>query len=69
MSKSWFPSRLLPNGSPEDGCDPQEAAALKDYLLSTTTTAEATARRITIPVTDKPHTIRQGQCSNNLPRL
>ena len=54
---------------PEDGCDPQEAAALKDYLLSTTITADATARRITIPVTDEPHTVRQGQRSDNLPRL
>ena len=69
MSESWFTSQLLPNGTPEDGCDPQEAVALKDYLLSTTITADETARRITIPVTDKPHTIRQGQYSSNLPRL
>ena len=97
MSESWFTSQLRPDGSPEDGCDPQEVVALReamalrdgspeddspedgcdpqevvalrDYLLSTTITPDAAARRITVPVTDEPHTVRQGQRSDNLPRL
>ena len=69
MSDTWFATRLLPDGSPEDGCHPQEAAALKEYLHSTTTTADAAARDITLPVTGEPHTPRRGQSSHNLPRL
>lgn len=69
MSDAWFTSKLLPDGSPEDGCDPQEAAALKDYIHSTTTTADAAARNITLPVTTEPHTDRKGQCSDNVYRL
>lgn len=63
MSDTWFASQVLPDGSPEDGCHPQEAAALKEYLHSTTTTTDAAARDITLPV------ISEGQCSDNLPRL
>ena len=69
MSDAWFTSKLLPDGSPEDGCHPQEAAALKGYIHSTTITADAAARNITLPVTNEPHTVRKGQCSENLYRL
>ena len=69
MSDAWFDLQLLPDGSPEDGCHPQEAAALKEYLNSTTTTADTAARSITLPVASEPHTPRKGQVSDNLPRL
>ena len=69
MSDAWFALQLLPDGSPEDGCHPQEAATLKEYLHSTTFTADAAAQSITLPVTSEPHTARKGQCSDNLPRL
>ena len=69
MLDPWFASQLLPDGSPEDGCHPQEAAALKRYLHSTTTIADAAARDITLPVTNEPRTARKGQSSHNLPRL
>ena len=69
MSEVWFTLQLLPDGGPEDGCHPQEAAALREYLHSTTITADAAAQSITLPVTSEPHTARKGQCSDNLPRL
>ncbi|KAI8275101.1 hypothetical protein K4K60_008944 [Colletotrichum sp. SAR11_57] len=49
MSDSWFSSKLAPDGDIEDGCHPQEAQAMKDYLHQETTAAEA-ARAITNPV-------------------
>ena len=69
MSDAWFDCQVAPDGDPEDGCHPQEAAALKDYVQSTTITAEATARIITLPVTEEPETDRKGQSSDNLCRL
>ena len=69
MSDAWFDWQVAPDGDPEDGCHPQEAAALKDYVQSTTVTAEATARIITLPVTKEPETDRKGQSSDNLHRL
>ncbi|KAF4824765.1 hypothetical protein CGCSCA5_v000694 [Colletotrichum siamense] len=49
MSDDWFSSKLAPDGSVEDGCHPQEAQAMKDYLHKKTTAADA-ARAITNPV-------------------
>ncbi|KAI8274355.1 hypothetical protein K4K56_001824 [Colletotrichum sp. SAR 10_98] len=49
MSDDWFSSKLAPDGSVEDGCHPQEAQAMKDYLHQKTTAADA-ARAITHPV-------------------
>ncbi|KKY34674.1 hypothetical protein UCDDA912_g05336 [Diaporthe ampelina] len=49
MSDDWFSSKLAPDGAVEDGCHPQEAQAMKDYLHRITTAAEA-ARAITHPV-------------------
>ncbi|KAH0435099.1 hypothetical protein CcaCcLH18_04997 [Colletotrichum camelliae] len=49
MSDNWFSSKLAPDGAVEDGCHPQEAQAMKDYLHQKTTAAEA-ARAITHPV-------------------
>ena len=69
MSDAWFNWQIAPDGEPEDGCHPQEASALKDYVQSTTITAEATARIITLPVTKEPKTDRKGQSSDNLHRL
>ncbi len=69
MSDTWFNWHLAPDGDPADGCDPQEAAALKEYIRSTTITAEATARAITLPVKNKPETVCKGQSNDNLLRL
>ena len=69
MSDDWFTWHLAPDGNLEDGCHPEEAAALKDYLHSTTVTAEVTAHNITLPVTKEPETARKGQSSDNLYRL
>lgn len=69
MSDTWFTWHLAPDGDPADGCHPQEAAALKDYIHSTTITAEATAHAITLPVTNEPETVCKGQSSDNLYRL
>jgi len=49
MSDDWFSSKLAPDGDVEDGCHPQEAQAMKDYLHQKTTAVEA-ARAITCPV-------------------
>ncbi|CAI0654118.1 unnamed protein product [Colletotrichum noveboracense] len=49
MSDNWFSSKLAPDGDIEDGCHPQEAQAMKDYLHQKTNAAEA-ARAITNPV-------------------
>lgn len=69
MSDAWFTWHLAPDGIPEDGCDPQEATALKSYFNYPTITSEATARSITLPVTEEPETNRKGQSSDNLYRL
>ena len=69
MSDAWFTWHTAPDGDPEDGCDPQEAAALKDYIHSATVSPETAARRITLPVTNEPETVRKGQSSDNLYRL
>lgn len=34
MSDSWFANAVAPDGVKEDGCDPQEAQALKQLLRS-----------------------------------
>ncbi|KAI8166263.1 hypothetical protein K4K49_013232 [Colletotrichum sp. SAR 10_70] len=49
MSDNWFSSKLAPDGDIEDGCHPQEAQAMKDYLHQKTNAAEA-AQAITNPV-------------------
>jgi hypothetical protein len=49
MSDEWFAFQLAPDGDVEDGCHPEEAQALKDYLRHKTTAAEA-ARAITHPI-------------------
>lgn len=49
MSDNWVSYKLAPDGDVEDGCHPDEAQALKDYLRQKTTTAEA-AQAITRPV-------------------
>lgn len=49
MSDDWFSSKLAPDGTIEDGCHPQEAQAMKDYLHQKKTTTEA-AQAITHPV-------------------
>lgn len=69
MSDAWFTWPLAPDGNPEDGCHSQEAAALKDYISSTTITPEAAARNITLPVANEPETAHKGQSSDNLYRL
>ncbi|XPS68816.1 hypothetical protein M3J09_001097 [Ascochyta lentis] len=48
MFDTWFSYKLAPDGDLEDGCHPEEAQALKDYLRQKTTTAEA-AQAITRP--------------------
>ena len=69
MSEAWFNWHLAPEGDPEDGCHSQEAAALKDYIHSVTITAETTARKITLPVTNELKIVRRGQESKVLVRL
>ena len=69
MSDAWFDWHLAPDGDLEDGCHPQEAAALKEYINSTTITPDLTARTITLPVIAEPETAREGQSSDNLVRL
>lgn len=49
MSDDWFSSKLSPDGNVEDGCHPEEAQALKDYLHHKTTATEA-AQAITQPI-------------------
>lgn len=55
MSEDWFDFQVAPDGVDEDGCRPEEAQALKDYLRGKTTTQEA-AVAITRPTeaTDTP---------------
>ncbi len=50
MSESWFIWHMNPDGNKEDGCHPQEAAALKEYLQSANPNAEEAARAIIVPV-------------------
>ncbi|KAL9630691.1 MAG: hypothetical protein Q9164_006295, partial [Protoblastenia rupestris] len=50
MSDDWFNWHLNPDGNKEDGCHPQEAAALKDYLQSKNTNVVEVAHAITLPV-------------------
>jgi hypothetical protein len=49
MSDDWFTYMLAPDGEVEDGCHPEEAQAMKGYLLQCTTAHDA-ARAITRPV-------------------
>ncbi|KAF1962509.1 hypothetical protein CC80DRAFT_462668 [Byssothecium circinans] len=49
MSDAWFSEKLAPDGDIEDGCHPEEAAALKDYVYHNTTATEA-AHAITRPI-------------------
>ncbi|KAG8169872.1 hypothetical protein KVR01_000617 [Diaporthe batatas] len=49
MSDDWFSFKLAPDGDVEDGCHPEEAQAMKEYLRQNTTAAEA-ARAITHPI-------------------
>lgn len=49
MSDDWFSSKIAPNGDVEDGCHPEEAKALKDYLRRNTSTTQA-AQALTRPV-------------------
>ncbi|KAF2125599.1 hypothetical protein P153DRAFT_370238 [Dothidotthia symphoricarpi CBS 119687] len=58
----WFSYRLAPDGDIEDGCHPDEAQAMKDYLRQKTTVTEA-AQAITYPVT------REDDPTDNLHRL
>lgn len=69
MSDAWFTWHIAPDGDSEDGCDREEAGALKDYIHSATVTPETVARRIILPVTNESETLRKGQSSNNLFRL
>lgn len=48
MSDDWFTDKLAPDGDVEDGCHPDEAQALKDYLRHQATAVEA-AQAITRP--------------------
>lgn len=41
MSDYWFSYKLAPDGGTEDGCHPDEAQALKDYLVHEANAAEA----------------------------
>lgn len=50
MSDEWFSWHVAPDSDPEDGCHPDEAAALKDYLRSSGMNARTAARAITIPM-------------------
>ncbi|KAF1852227.1 uncharacterized protein K460DRAFT_300100, partial [Cucurbitaria berberidis CBS 394.84] len=49
MSDDWFSSKLAPEGNANDGCCPEEAEALKDFLRYKTTATEA-AQTMTRPV-------------------
>jgi len=49
MADDWFAYKLAPDGDVEDGCHPDEAQALKDYLRRKTTAPDA-ARAITRPL-------------------
>lgn len=49
LSDDWFTYKLAPDGDVEDGCHPDEAHALKDYLRLKTTATEA-AKAITRPL-------------------
>ncbi|KAH8727794.1 hypothetical protein GQ44DRAFT_702992 [Phaeosphaeriaceae sp. PMI808] len=55
MSDEWFAYRLAPDGDIEDGCHPEEAQAMKDYVHQKTTAIEA-AHAITHPtrLSDNP---------------
>lgn len=51
MSDPWFSEHIASDGDPEEGgCHPDEAAALKDYLNPSGTTAATAARAITLPL-------------------
>ena len=55
--QAWFDSQTAPTPealSAGDGCHPDEAHALSDYLNSSITAAEA-ARRITAPILNEPN--------------
>jgi hypothetical protein len=49
MSDEWFSAKLAPDGDVEDGCHPEEAEALKDYLRGRKSATDA-ARAMTRPV-------------------
>jgi hypothetical protein len=49
MSEEWFSDKVAPEGKVEDGCHPQEAKALRDFLHRRTTANEA-AQAITQPI-------------------
>ena len=49
MSDDWFAWHIAPDGDIEDGCHPQEAQALKEYLRQDTTPTDA-AQAITRPI-------------------
>ena len=49
MSDEWFSNEIAPDGVAEDGCDPLEAQALKDYIRHKTSAKEA-AVAITRPI-------------------
>ena len=49
MSDDWFAWNIAPDGDIEDGCYPQEAQALKDYLGQDTTSTDA-VQAITRPI-------------------
>ncbi|MCJ1375950.1 hypothetical protein MMC20_007188 [Loxospora ochrophaea] len=69
MSDAWFGWQLARDGDLEDGCYSQEAAALKDYIHSTTITPDAATRDIRLPVIGEPETIRKSQSIDILYRL
>ncbi|KAL1983252.1 hypothetical protein VTN96DRAFT_350 [Rasamsonia emersonii] len=49
ISPAWFKEKLAPDGCVEDGCHPDEAQALQEYIEGKTT-AEQAAYTITRPV-------------------
>lgn len=62
MAEAWFLHQLAPDGSTEDGCHPDEAQALKDYL-SQNLTPEQASHAITVPI------ITSLTPNSDLPRL
>ncbi|KAF2876873.1 hypothetical protein BDV95DRAFT_132446 [Massariosphaeria phaeospora] len=64
MSDDWFQHQLTPygDGNVEDGCHPEEAQALKDYLRQDTPASEA-AWAITHPI------VTSDDPGDDLPRL
>ncbi|EON99875.1 hypothetical protein UCRPA7_4598 [Phaeoacremonium minimum UCRPA7] len=60
MSDAWFAEKLAPDGDTIDGCHPQQAQALKQYLREEMS-AQSAARAITQPVLEAENPVESLQ--------